>query len=77
MADPQTASETLMQGAMHWLTRIFARCGIVLIVAPTGAPKDARANYISNCERAEMLVLLKEVVARFEGRAHNAPETKQ
>lgn len=77
MGDNGMTAASIMQAAMAYLVRIFSNCGIVLLVAPSSAPKGARVNYISNRERAEMVVMLKEVVARFEGRAHDAPETKQ
>lgn len=41
--------------------------GFVLLVMPFGGPDGARTNYISNAERKDVLVMLKEVVARFEG----------
>lgn len=66
-----------MQAVMNDLVRLFPKCGIALVVAPFNAPVGARANWISNGKRADMVVLLKEVVARFEGRAHDAPEKKQ
>jgi hypothetical protein len=67
----------IMQAVMSGLTKIFPGCAIALVVAPFDAPVGGRANWISNGKREEMLVLLKEVVARFEGRAHDAPEAKQ
>lgn len=66
-----------MQKAMERLVSMFPACGIALIVAPFGALPGARANWISNGKREDMVVLLKEVIARFEGRAHDAPEGKQ
>lgn len=43
--------------------------GFVLLVFPFGGPEGARTNYISNADRKDMLVALKEIVARFEGQA--------
>ena len=51
--------------------------GFVLLVFPFGGPEDARVNYVSNAERSEMLTALKEIVARFEGRAHEQPKAVQ
>ncbi len=50
--------------------------GFVLLLFPFGEP-DARAriNYISNAERADMIVAMKEFIARNEGR-FTEPETK-
>jgi hypothetical protein len=45
--------------------------GFVLLVFPFDGPKGARVNYVSNADRADVLVALKEVVARFEGRVIN------
>jgi hypothetical protein len=70
-------SRDIMQVTMNSLTKVFANCGIVLLVAPFGAPNGARVNYVSNAEREEIIVMMKEVIARFEGRAHEAPAAKQ
>ena len=43
-----------------------AKNGLVLLVFPFGATGE-RVNYISNCQRKDVLVALKEIVARFEG----------
>lgn len=40
--------------------------GFVLLVFPFHGA-DGRANYISNANRADIVVLLKEQLARFEG----------
>ena len=43
--------------------------GFVLLVFPFGA-KDGRCNYISNgADRRDIVVMLKEQIARFEGQA--------
>jgi hypothetical protein len=52
------------------------RIGFVVLAFPFDAPEGARTNYISNADRASMLIALKEIVARFEGRAQDT-ETKQ
>lgn len=39
--------------------------GFVLLVFPFG--DGGRANYMSNADRADIIVLLKEQLARFEG----------
>ena len=43
--------------------------GFALLVFPFNEG-DGRMNYISNAGRDDMLVALKEVVARMEGRMH-------
>lgn len=44
--------------------------GFVLLVFPFNGPEGQRTNYISNADRRDMLVALKEIVARFEGQAN-------
>lgn len=46
--------------------------GFVLLTFPFGAEEGARTNYISNADRRDIVVALKEIVARFEGQ----PEIK-
>ncbi len=43
--------------------------GFVLLVFPFGGPEGARTNYVSNGKREDIVVALKEIVARFEGQA--------
>lgn len=48
------------------------RIGFVLLTFPfdkPGAKAASLVNYVSNAQRADMLVALKEIVARFEGQA--------
>jgi hypothetical protein len=52
------------------------RCGFVVLVFPFDQPEGQRTNYVSNCDRKDMLTALKEVTARFEGRTITT-ETKQ
>jgi hypothetical protein len=42
------------------------KTGFILMVFPFGNT-DGRANYISNAERADVVTMLKEQLARFEG----------
>jgi hypothetical protein len=44
------------------------RVGFAILVFPFDGPANARTNYVSNADRNDMIVALKEVVARFEGR---------
>lgn len=41
--------------------------GFVLLVFPFNGPDGQRTNYISNGKREDIIVALKEIVARFEG----------
>lgn len=43
--------------------------GFVILVFPFDGPEGARVNYVSNATRPEMLISLKEIVARFEGQS--------
>lgn len=42
--------------------------GFALLVFPYGCPPDARTNYISNGCREDMLNMMKEFIARAEGK---------
>jgi hypothetical protein len=66
-----------MQVAMRALEDAFPGCAIALLVAPFNGPPGARVNWVSNGNREDMAVLMKEMLARWEGRRHEAPETKQ
>jgi hypothetical protein len=76
MSETGTTSAAL-RGVMKWLVNVFPDCAITLLVSPLNAQEGVRTNYISNGRREDMIVALKEIVARFEGRAHNAPDGKQ
>lgn len=47
------------------------KIGFVLLTAYFGQIENGRVNYISNGEREDMVAMLKELLARFEGQ----PET--
>ena len=72
-----TEEQAIYQACMGSLVKLFPNCAITLLVTPFHAPAGARANYVSNTPRANMIVAMKEVVARLEGRAHDAPEAMQ
>ena len=44
--------------------------GFVVLVFPLDGPDGARTNYVSNCERKDIIVAMKEVIARFEGQSY-------
>ena len=48
------------------------RTAFVLLVMPFNGPEGARTNYVSNAKREDIVNMMKEVVARFEGQ----PEQK-
>lgn len=41
--------------------------GFALLVFPFDGPDGHRTNYVSNGQREDIIVALKEIVARFEG----------
>lgn len=43
------------------------KVGFVLLQFPFDGPEGQRTNYISNANRKDIVVALKEIVARFEG----------
>lgn len=49
----------------------------VLLMAEAGKVEDGRVNYISNGHRDDMVAMLRELLARFEGRVAETPETRQ
>ena len=61
-----------MNAVAHGLDDVFngderpKKVGFVLLVFPFG-DDSGRCNYISNSDRADIRVLLKEQLARFEG----------
>lgn len=52
------------------------KVGFALLVFDFGNPDRNRMNYISNGHRDDMIVALKEFIARNEGRVHET-DTKQ
>ncbi|WP_262027598.1 hypothetical protein [Microvirga sp. Mcv34] len=52
------------------------RLGFALLVYPFGKPDKTQINYVGNGKRGEVLVALKELVARWEGRLQET-DTKQ
>lgn len=48
------------------------RMGFVLLTFPFDRMHGTRVNYVSNCDRDDILVALKEIQARFEGSSHQS-----
>lgn len=46
--------------------------GFVLLVFPFDGPEGQRVNYVSNGQRKDIVVALKEIIARFEGQPHQS-----
>ena len=51
--------------------------GFCLMVFPLGNNPQRRANYISNCKREDIIILLREQLARFEGQPEIRSEAIQ
>lgn len=64
-----------MNGIMQALTEIFPGKGVTLMVFDFG--DKGRMNYISNASREDMLIALKEFIAKHEGRLMDEPERPQ
>jgi hypothetical protein len=67
----QPEFERLMENIALALDQGFNRpgeskVGFLLMLFPFGE-REGRCNYISNANRADVVVLLKEQIARFEG----------
>lgn len=53
------------------------KVGFILLTAEFGKIDGGRVNYISNGNREDMLAMMREYLARAEGRYQDGPETKQ
>jgi hypothetical protein len=51
--------------------------GFILLTAEFGKIDGGRVNYISNGNREDMLAMMREYLARAEGRYSDGTETKQ
>lgn len=71
MSTNETSERMTM--AIKALVAAFPGCAVTLLIAPFNGPEGSRTNYVSNVQRADMIVCMKEVVARFEGRVPETP----
>jgi hypothetical protein len=53
------------------------KVAFVVLTANFGDYAGGRVNYVSNAEREDIKVMLKELLARWEGRYDEAPGTRQ
>jgi hypothetical protein len=53
------------------------KLGFILLTAEFGKIDGGRVNYISNGERADMISMLREYLARVEGRYVEAPSSEK
>lgn len=54
-----------------------ATVGFILLTAEFGKIDGGRVNYISNGNREDMIAMMREYLARVEGRYSEGSETKQ
>jgi hypothetical protein len=66
-----------MNQVARFLSDVFHGYGFTLMVFDLNAIDHGNMNYISNANRADMVTAMKEFIANEEGRAHDAPATKQ
>lgn len=59
----------MMNDIARILDAAFSPLGFALLVFDKEGDDRSRMNYICNCDRSDMVVALKELVANFEGRA--------
>lgn len=78
-----TDTKGMLQGIAKGLDDVLKgparpkKIGFALLVFPFGSEEGRQANYVSNASREDMIVAMKEWLARNEGRAAEAPEMKQ
>jgi len=87
MADPiEEEHRALMNALAHGVDEalngpkkpgVKPTIGFVLLVSEFGKIEGGRVNYISNGERADMLAICREYLARAEGRYSEPSETAQ
>jgi len=73
----QSQHSKVMNDIADLLDRVFAGYGFTLMVFDLNAISGGHLNYISNANRADMVVAMKEFVAAEEGRVHEPPGAKQ
>lgn len=79
MMEKEQPIEPALVELMNDIGRIIARAlketvqhtgeqyGFALLMFGTKGEESSRMNYISNCDRSDMLALMKEFIARNEG----------
>lgn len=69
--------DDVLNGPAPAVGRRDRRIGFVLLVAEFGVIEGGRVNYVSNGDRADMVAMLREYLARLEGRYVETPEGRQ
>lgn len=57
----------LLQGLAKVINASVKPHGFVLLTIASDGPAGSRVNYVSNSDRQDIVVALKEILARFEG----------
>lgn len=57
----QAVNQVLNDGKVPW------EIGFVILAMPFG---ESDCNYISNCDRQQMLMVMKALIARWEGKVN-------
>lgn len=74
--DNMTETQELMRALARTLDGLLndaqKTTGFVLLTFPFDGPAGQRTNYIANCNRDDVVVALKEIVARFEGQPNQS-----
>lgn len=74
MKDTNTIMQELARQANHTLNGVVrpGENGFVILVFPKSGPEGGRTNYVSNCDRKDIIAAMKEVIARFEGQPYQS-----
>lgn len=66
----EEAQRARMNAVADALSDAFPEMGFALLIFKLGelGPEEGRMNYISNANREDMIIAMKELVANFEGR---------
>lgn len=72
MSDTKHLMQSLAKGIDQILNGNVSpkKNGFVILVFPFDQVESSRTNYVSNCDRKDIVAALKEVTARFEGSPH-------
>lgn len=63
MDDLAKGLDHVLNGSLRGKER---KTAFVLLIMPFDGPKGARTNYVSNADRASIVEMMKEVIARFD-----------
>ena len=73
MSKPKNILKSIAQGLDEVLNDKLKgddrKVGFVLLVFPFNSPNMTNVNYISNGNRKNLIIAMKEIIARFEGQS--------